>query len=211
MLTVVKILVLLSMLWAVTALTVQVLLAWGGGRRDYSQRAGSRWRGVAYIFTVAMTPAHKESIRRHPAKFAVGLVMHIGVIGALALLVLLLGWPDVGGRAWSLLRPVMTIALLAGLFLCARRIGSKDLRAMSVPDDYLAIFATCGLLAFACFAPAGSGGEMAFLIYAGLLLVYLPLGKLRHAVFFFIARGDYGRRLGYRGIYPPARRERGVA
>ena len=42
------------------------------------------------------------------------------------------------------------------------------------------------------------------MIYTGLLLVYLPLGKLRHAVFFFVARGDYGRRLGFRGVYPPA-------
>jgi hypothetical protein len=202
--TVVKILVLLSVLWAVVALSVQVLVAWGGGRRDYSEPTGNPWRGVIYIFTVAMTPAHKESIRRHPAKFAVGLIMHIGVILALALVVLLLGWPETGGRALSLLRPVMAIALLAGLYLCARRIGSKDLRVMSVPDDYLAIIATCGLLAFACFVPVGGHGETALLIYAGLLFVYLPLGKLRHAVFFFVARGNYGRRLGYRGVYPPA-------
>jgi hypothetical protein len=49
------------------------------------------------------------------------------------------------------------------------------------------------------------GGVAAFLIYAGVLFLYFPLGKLRHAVFFFVARADYGRRLGYRGVYPPAR------
>ncbi|MDY7108398.1 MAG: hypothetical protein SYC29_07145, partial [Planctomycetota bacterium] len=141
MLTAVKIFVLLSGLWAVTALAGQVLLTWGGGRRDYSRRTGSPWRGVLYIFTVGMTPAHKESIRRHPAKFAVGFLMHLGVILALAVVVLLLGWPQTGGRALALLRPVMAIALLAGLYLCVRRLVSKDLRAMSVPDDYLAVFA----------------------------------------------------------------------
>ena len=31
-----------------------------------------------------------------------------------------------------------------------------------------------------------------------------PAGKLRHAVFFFLARVDLGRRLGWRGVYPPA-------
>jgi nitrate reductase gamma subunit len=207
LLSVVKIFVLLTGLWAVIALAVQVLLTWGGGRREYSQRTGSPWRGVVYIFTVAMTPAHKESIRRHPAQFALGLLMHLGVILALAIAVLLLAWPEAGERALALLRPAMAIALLAGLCLCVRRLVSKNLRVMSVPDDYLAIFATCGLLAFACFTPIdGRGGESAFLIYAGLLLLYLPLGKLRHAVFFFVARGNYGLRLGYRGVYPPPAR-----
>ena len=36
----------------------------------------------------------------------------------------------------------------------------------------------------------------------------LPLGKLRHMAFFFAARADLGRRLGYRGVYPPPERTR---
>ena len=34
---------------------------------------------------------------------------------------------------------------------------------------------------------------------------YLPLGKLRHVLFCPVARLDLGRRLGYRGTYPPPR------
>jgi uncharacterized membrane protein len=207
----VKVLLLLSIVWALAALAVEVMLARGGGRRDYSQRTGSPMKGVAYAFTVAMLPANKESVSRHPAKFAIGVAMHIGVILALLCVVLLVIWPQLGREAMSLFRPVVAIALVASLYLLVRRIASRDLKALSAPDDYLAIAATCGLLAFACFVSTDVAGQTALLIYAMLLFVYLPLGKLRHAVFFFVARADYGRRLGYRGIYPPARRERGVA
>jgi hypothetical protein len=167
-----KLLVMLGALWAAVALTVQVLRAHGGGRRDHSRRAGSPARGLLYNFTVAMTPAHKEAVSRHPVKFALGVLMHAG--GAVSLL---------------------------GVGLLVQRMFSPTLRAMSAPDDYLAIVASCGLLALVSIGP---GHETALMLYTSLLLIYLPLGKLRHVVFFFVARADYGRRLGHRGVYPPA-------
>jgi nitrate reductase gamma subunit len=98
----------------------------------------------------------------------------------------------------------MGLALLAGLYLLVQRLLSPTLRAMSAPDDYLAILASCGLLALASLRRIGPDDEILLLLYAFLLLIYVPLGKLRHVVFFFVARADYGRRLGYRGVYPPA-------
>ncbi|MBU0618371.1 MAG: hypothetical protein KKI02_11685 [Planctomycetes bacterium] len=198
-----KVFAALSILWAIIALVIQVIAARGGGRRDYSRRSGSSVRGVVYNFTVAMMPAHKEAVRRHPVKFTIGVVMHLGVILVLLGVVLLLAWPTAGYRVITFVRPLVALSLLAGIYLFVRRVFSKNLRAMSAPDDYFAILATCGLLALASLYPADAQNQVVLLIYAGLLLVYLPLGKLRHAVFFFVARGDYGRRLGYRGVYPP--------
>jgi len=150
-------------------------------------------------------PAHKESIRLHPAEFAVGLVMHLGVVVSLIVVGCLLAWPLGAERVIPAARVVTAAALVAGLALFIRRLASPMLRSISVPDDYLASLATCGLLAGAAFLPwHDAGGRSALFIYTTLLFIYLPLGKLRHAVFFFIARGDYGRRLGYRGVYPPA-------
>jgi hypothetical protein len=202
MLTPLKAAVALAMLWAIVSLGYQVFAAWGGGRRDYSRRAGSPTLGIAYNFTLGMTPRHKESVRRHPVKFVVGLVLHLGVILSLLGVLLLLIWPALSGDVLSTGRPLNAVALGAGLYLLVRRATSPDLRAMSAPDDYIAILATCGLLAFACAFPDGVGST-ALLTYAVLFFVYLPLGKLRHAVFFFVARTDLGRRLGYRGAYPP--------
>ncbi len=199
-----KVIVALSLVWAVIALGLQVRAARGGGRLDRSRRAGSPLRGIAYSFTVAMRPRHKESVRRHPFKFAVGVLMHAGVILSLLAVLLLLVWPAAGATVLSLSRPLLVPSLAAGLLLFVRRTLAPDLKAMSVPDDYVAILATCGLLALALLYSIGGASEVALLIYTALFFAYLPLGKLRHAVFFFVARGEYGRRLGYRGVYPPA-------
>lgn len=208
MLAVVKVLVAVTILWAAGASLIQVVLAWGGGRQDYSKRSGSPARGMAYNFTVAMLPSHKESVGRHPGKSAVGLVMHAGVILSLLGVVLLLVQPAAGFWIMSLLRPLVAISLIAGIYLFVRRVFSKNLRTISAPEDYLAVLVTCGLLAVASLVPVNAQNQLALLIYAALLFIYLPLGKLRHAVFFFVARADYGRRLGYRGVYPPPHRER---
>jgi hypothetical protein len=193
-----------SILWAAVVSVIQVLLAWGGGRKDYSERSGSTVRGMAYNFTIAMLPGHKESVSRHPAKFVVGVVMHVGVVLAVLGVVLLLAWPAAGFWTLAVVRPLVALSLAAGLYLLGRRFWSRNLRAMSSPEDYVAALATCGLLALASVCPVNARNQLALLIYAGLLFVYLPLGKLRHAVFFFVARADYGRRLGYRRVYPPS-------
>ena len=203
MLTAVKFFVAISILWAVVALLAQVLIARGGGRKDYSRRTGSPFRAVIYNFTVAMTPAHKETVSRHPVKFTLGVVMHAGVFIALAGAVLLLVWPAAGREIMSLVRPLTAIAFLAGMYLFVRRFTDANLKAMSAPDDYLAILATCGLLLLASVLRIDAENQIVYLIYTGCLFIYMPLGKLRHAVFFFVARSNYGRRLGYRGVYPP--------
>lgn len=199
-----KLVVALCALWAAIALILQVRHARDGGRREHGRRAGSPARGLLYNFTVAMTPAHKEAVSRHPFKFATGVLMHAGVAVSLLGVALLVAGFDGGYRLLTLARPLVGLALLAGLYLLVQRTLSPTLRAMSAPDDYFAIVASCGLLALVFLRRIGPAQELGLLFYVALLLVYLPLGKLRHAVFFFVARADFGRRLGYRGVYPPA-------
>ena len=43
-----------------------------------------------------------------------------------------------------------------------------------------------------------------FLLATVVLALYAPLGKIRHCVFFFLARGLFGARLGRRGIITSA-------
>ena len=194
----------IAALWCLAALTAQVWAARGGGRRDFSRPQGNPARGVLYNFTYAMLPWNKETARLHPGKLAVGVLLHVGVFWALARVALLTLGHEAGRTALAGGWPLGAAGLVAGLYLLVRRAAAPELRAMSAPDDYLAAGATCGLLAVAGGASLGPTGETVLLWYTGALLAYLPLGKLRHAVFFFVARADYGRRLGYRGVYPPA-------
>ena len=197
---VLQICLIVAVAWAALALTAQVLLARGGGRREFTWAAGRPLRGVLYNFTVALLPSHKESARLHPAEFIAGVLLHVGVLAALAEILVL---PVSADFALIGLRVLAGLGAVAALVLLVRRVRSPLLRALSSPDDYVAVLATGGLLVLAAFPALASGALLR--AYATLLFVYLPLGKLRHAVFFFVARADYGWRLGYRGVYPPAR------
>ncbi len=199
-----RVLVLLGVLWAVVALAKQLRDAHGGGRRDFSSRRGDANRGVLYNLTVAMRPGHKETVTFHPMKFGIGFLMHLGLFISLVGILLLAINPSMAYGLFSFCRPLIAAALLAGTYLFFRRIFSGSMRAMSSPDDYVGILATCGLLGVTSIWRVGPENMTVCLGYAVLLFIYLPLGKLRHAAFFFATRIDVGRRLGYRGVYPPA-------
>ncbi len=197
--------------WAVVVLVGQVLLA-RGRRVDLSERAGSPLRGVLYNFTAGMLPWRKEAASRHPVKFVIGVTMHIGVFAAAAALVLSFGSVaaaaarvlpfDIGGLRYVLLA-LVAVGFVAGLYLCIRRASSRNLRVMSSADDFIAILATCGFLgvtaAYLLCGPVLTAARL----FAAVLFVYTPFGKLRHIVFFFAARANYGAKLGARGVYPP--------
>ena len=194
--------VLVALVWAVAALTVQIWRARGRGRVDLSRPAGSPLLGLVYNFTFAMLPAHKEIARLHPAESLTGIALHLGIAAALARVLLLLPeTPPFESPSW--LNVTAAIGALAATALLIRRMGSTLMRTISVPDDYLAAGATLGLLVLASMPAAWTGPIL--LGYTALFLAYLPLGKLRHAAFFFAARAEFGWRLGRRGAFPPAR------
>jgi len=197
------ILALASVSFAAVALLFQTAVSWGGGRKDHSVRAGSPLRGVIYNFTSAMKPSHKETARLHLVKFTVGVAMHLGILTAIAELILLIVDPSFEPWRSVVLGSVFGVAALCGLYLFVRRLLSATLRGISSIDDYVSVLLVIGFLVFAALEELGVVERSAFFICSAVLFFYLPLGKLRHAVFFFMARMDYGRRLGHRGVYPP--------
>lgn len=189
----------ISIVWAAIALVAQVIRSRGKGRVDYSVRAGNVAQGIIYNFTWAMTPGHKETIRLHPFEFIIGFLMHIGIFLTLARTFVLILYPHGITPLWSFL--TFSVPALCGFYLLIRRTVSAEMRMMSSFDDYFSNILTVGWVIMAMLIDSlVSAG--AFLIYTSVLFFYFPLGKLRHAVFFFIARADYGARLGYRGTYP---------
>jgi len=200
-----RILAAAALVWAAASLSVQLALAWRGGRRDYSVRAGSPGRAVFYAFTAGMSPSRKESARLHPGKFAAGVVLHAGVAVALIELGVALVRPEAAPRWPAATAPLLFAAVAAGLYLFARRCFSPALRAMSAPDDYISALATAALLVAAALRNLGAMGAPAFLVVAAGVLFYLPFGKLRHVLFCPVSRFDYARRLGWRGVWPARR------
>ncbi len=195
---------------AVLALAVQARAALRARPRSFAAPAGSARRGAVYGFTAAMSPAHKESVRLHPLSFALGLVLHAGVAAALAGTLLAAAGAAVAGGGPRFLAGVAAGGAAAAAALLARRATDRTVRANSVPEDVLAALAVLAFLALSAAGLAGALPRAAWLFAAAAFFVYVPLGKLRHAAFFFVARGDLYARLGGRGVVPGAARGAGV-
>lgn len=192
-------------LGAALALGVQVWRTRSYGLRPaQSAPAGSAWRGLLYAFGPGMSPAAKESTRAHPIVYALGVVYHLGIFTAAGVLIRVV----TGAQAASAVPRVVALVLLAagtfgGTALLIRRARSARLRAFSVPDDYLSNLLTTAFVALAAVALLAPGAAPVFMAASMLLLVWTPLGKIRHCLFFFAARGHLGRHYGRRGAFPP--------
>ncbi|MFN8176794.1 MAG: hypothetical protein U0167_02650 [bacterium] len=197
--------VLACAVWAVAAWAAQLRGAGAFGRRtSWAAPARPAWRGVAYAFGPGMSPWAKESVRDHlPAYFA-GVAYHAGIFAAL----LLLGASVMGvglGGAWRAgVGFLAALGAAAGTVLLVRRARSPLLRAISSPDDYVSNLLTTAVLALAfarTLVPAAEGA-----LFAGgmLLLLWAPVGKIRHCLFFFVTRASSGAFFGRRGVFPPA-------
>ena len=168
-----------------------------GERVLHAPAAGDPAAGVHYAFTGAMNPGAKESVREHLPSYLAGLAFHAGIFMALGLLVASLCGASLPATLRWLCRVPLIVGTMGGTGLLLKRLLRSELRGLSHPDDFLS-----NLLATAFVTLALIGGT-AWLLSATLLLVYAPLGKIRHCLFFFLARRNLGAFFGRRGVFPP--------
>jgi nitrate reductase gamma subunit len=189
---------------ALAGLALLVLRTLARGRTAYLARAsGDAAHGVVYAFGAGMSPRAKESAREHRATYLTGVAYHFGIFAALATFV-----AAVMGTALPAPVRVPVLVLLAagcaaGVALAARRAASPMLRALSVPDDYVANLLTDLFMAAALAATVAPAAIPLLLAVAVPFCLYLPLGKVRHCVFFFVSRTFFGAFYGRRGVFPP--------
>jgi len=196
--------VLFALAWAVTALVFLRLKVKAYGRRPlFAKPAGDPAAGVRYAFTKGLAPWAKESVMLNLPSYGAGMAFHAGVFTGFALLLMALMGLTVPALPLMLAR-LLTLAGAAGGFgLLVKRCVNAQLRGLSCPDDYVsnALSSLFALLACAwTFSPAAAGPWMAEAI---LLLIYAPLGKIRHCLFFFTTRYHFGAFFGRRGTFPP--------
>jgi hypothetical protein len=135
-----------------------------------------------------------------------GLAFHAGVFVAMGLLAASVAGIDLGGLAVRSARIATAVGALAGLGLLGKRIASPHLRGLSSPDDFVANVLTTTFTALAAFASFDPRARPAWLVAAALLLLYVPVGKIRHCFLFFPSRYHLGLFFGRRGTFPPASR-----
>jgi hypothetical protein len=193
-----------SLAWAAAGLATAAAAAWRRGTsRVPGVQVGPAWPGAAYAFGRGMDPRAKESASKHPWIYAAGVLYHAGIAAAALAFATAVARIHPPPLASGVLAALLLSAAVSGVVLLARRARSGLLRAISAPDDYASNLVVDAWLATAALSLVVPGAAPAFLLATILLGVYAPLGKIRHCVFFVLARSEFGARLGRRGIVRP--------
>jgi nitrate reductase gamma subunit len=198
-----RLLVVLSAIYCLIALTVLVARTFSFGKWPrYAKAQGSSAKGIVYAFGQGMLPWEKESASKHLPTFFAGILYHAGIFAAIFFLIaalLLIKLPDL---ATQIVRLLAVIGLINGIGLLVKRSALPYMRFISCLDDYIANILVGLLLFFAILATYYSVLQPAMMAVAIILLLYIPVGKIRHCVFFFYSRILFGRFFGRRGTLP---------
>jgi hypothetical protein len=173
-----------------------------GSPKDYSNKKGNLKASITYSFTGAMNPLKKESAFLHLPTYTAGLLYHSGTFICLALYFLLLFDIKFANTIQWILICALIASSLSGFGIFVKRITLKKLRHLSNPDDYISNLFVTGFQMFTLIAIAKEIYIPHYFIFAGLLFLYLPIGKLKHSLYFFAARYHLGYFYGWRGIWP---------
>lgn len=174
-----------------------------GNPPEYAKRAGNIGKAVQYSFTGAMSPKVKESAYLHMPTYMAGIIYHIGTFLAIFMFILALFGIWLNGTALYIAAIIFFISGLCGIGILIKRISKHELRALSNPDDYISNILVTAFQFASGLALLEGSFIPAYYIISALLLLYFPLGKLKHAVYFFAARYHLGYFYGWRGVWPP--------
>lgn len=172
-----------------------------GKPTDYSESIGNVGSAVAYSFTGGMSPNKKESAYLHKPTYTAGIFYHIGTFLSLALFFCFLLNINLGGILGSIISGFLIISGLCGIGIFIKRILKKELKSISNPDDFISNFLVT-LFQFITIVNLNFPTPIYFVIVS-ILFLYLPMGKLKHTIYFFAARYHLGFFYGKRAVWPP--------
>lgn len=169
-------------------------------KQDLARERGNVRRGILFAFTLGMAPWEKESTRIHWVAYLRGIFFHLGIFMAFGVLL---------ASPWLAHLPQLVIWLalavtglgaifgFAGIFM---RLAGPNERALSLPDDYFSVFLTSLYITLAFASLLWQPVLPVFYVVTGILGAYIPLGKIRHCVYFFYSKFFFGMNFGRRGV-----------
>ena len=170
---------------------------------DPAEPRGKAVPAVIYAMTLAMSPFKKETGNKHWATYAAGVFFHFGIFLAFKHVVLLFFDITLPDAIRTALAAVFLAAGLCGAGILIKRVVLPKMRALSNPDDYFSNILVTGFLMLSSMAVFYSGLIAVLYGYTAFLFLYMPFGKLKHAVYFVPARLYLGLFYGKRGVWPP--------
>jgi hypothetical protein len=168
---------------------------------DLAAHRGRPGRAVLYSLTGAMFPWKKETARLHLPVYILGIAYHLGVLVSLLWLAASFARADLSAMVISGSVILLGVTASCGLALLVRRITNSKLRHFSSPDDYFSNVLVTGFQALTAVALLDRSLMPGLFVYGAVLLVYIPQGKLRHAIYYILARVYLGIFYGRRGTW----------
>lgn len=169
---------------------------------DKSPVKGNIPHGIAYAFTTGMMPWAKESTRIHLIAYLRGIGFHIGIFTAIGTVILSPLWgflpPLLSSTLFWVLIPGALLGAAGGLM----RLAEHNLRGLSLPDDHFAVWLTTLFIAVTGLGLVFEAFVVPMYIVSALTFAYIPLGKIRHCLYFFFSRTFFGKFFGRRAVFP---------
>jgi len=172
---------------------------------DPSEAKGSKTKGIVYSITAGMSPLKKETANKHWPTYIAGISYHSGIfLGFFWIFIHLSNIPLVS-LIYSFSRVIFIISVMCGMGILLKRIINKKLRYLSNPDDYISNALVTGFLTVSLLNLYTIDLKPLLFYYSAFLFLYIPIGKLKHAAYFILARIYLGLFYGKRGVWPLAK------
>ena len=204
MITVLRWGVISSFLVCFILLIILVLKTLSFGRKPfYARSQGKGRKGIFYALGKGMMPWEKESARSHILTYIGGTLYHGGIFAAFFYLFSLVISFEMSLPLEFVFRILIGVGFFSGVGILIKRILLGPLRKISCADDFAANLIVDMFLALALLNTFYPVLTPYFYTISIILFLYIPVGKIRHCVFFFYARILLGLFYGRRGVLPP--------
>jgi hypothetical protein len=169
-------------------------------KNDRSAPKDSALKGIVYAFTLGMAPWAKESTRIHRLAYMRGIAFHVGIFAGLAALIASPWFDAIPFVIRALFAAITGAGALMGAAGGVMRIAEENLRGISTRDDHAAVWLVSFWLAVTAIALIYNALAPVMFIVSAVMLVYAPVSKIRHCIYFYYARLFYGLHIGRRGV-----------
>ena len=147
-----------------------------------------------------MMPWEKESAQKHLPTYIAGIFYHSGVFSGMVYLLSLIIPFGFSAYLLQILRILVSVGILCALGLLVKRLSVGYMRAISCLDDYISNALVTFILVLVLLDSFLSSVRSILFLVTIILLLYIPLGKIRHCFFFFYSRILFGQFFGRRGV-----------
>ena len=172
--------------------------------KEVSPSRGNLPRSIAASYASVLTPWRIESLHDHWVRWTAFAIYHLGIFAAIAATFTIPFLPGMMTPAvrWAFVVSI-ALAFVAGWMKLVWRLVRPEIRILSTPDDYfsLIVLQVWFFIAMPAILWEPHGWLVTYFVMTALLLVYVPLSKISHYIYWFFSRYFFGVRYGRRGVF----------